>query len=77
MNKQHYNNKEIERARAEHGYSVIDAAKRLKVSRQTIYRVESGVTVSYKLLHNICRVFELPLSSVLYDLHDEKNFTQR
>jgi transcriptional regulator with XRE-family HTH domain len=66
MDAKHYNPKILVKAREEKQKTQQNIADLLKVDRQTIYRVEAGITASYDILAAICAVYELPLTEVIY-----------
>lgn len=66
MNARHYDPEKLKRIREEKSFTQEFVAKRLDVNRQTIYRAEKGLDVSYELLCDISEVYEIEVTSLLY-----------
>lgn len=66
MNATHYRHEELKRLRNAQRRSVIEVAEALGKERMSIYRAENGTSVSYELLCDLARYYEVPVVSLLY-----------
>lgn len=66
MDMRHYDPRPLIAARTAAGKSQEETAESLKVNRQTVYRIEAGISVSFELLSAYCSLYGIPVTSVIY-----------
>jgi transcriptional regulator with XRE-family HTH domain len=65
MDSTHYNPRKLVEARELQGKTQQQIADILNVDRQTIYRAEAGKSVSFELLAQLCRHYQMPVTGVI------------
>jgi transcriptional regulator with XRE-family HTH domain len=70
MDSRHYLPAKLAKARELEGKTQQEIAAALNVDRQTIYRAEAGKSVSYELLAEMCRIYGIPMTSIIIPVPD-------
>jgi transcriptional regulator with XRE-family HTH domain len=71
MDARHYNHAQLKSLRELKGLTQKQVAERLKVDRQTVYRVEAGGNVSYELLSDLCDLYGVDVRRLLHPRSNE------
>lgn len=66
MNATHYDPNKLKALREQKEMSQQDVASALSVHRQTVYRAEAGIDVSYELLCALANFYDADVIALLY-----------